>query len=185
MEYEVENKFPVADLSETERRLDEMKAEFESDVVQVDTYFSHPARDFATTDEAIRIRRVGEENFLTYKGPKIDHTTKTRREIELPIASGERGALDWTSMLEALGFRSVTEVRKRRRHMRVTWERSSIGVALDEVNGLGAFVELEILADDRGLSEARTRIAGLAKALGLAASERRSYLELLLDRKDR
>ena len=49
---------------------------------QVDTYFSHPARDFAATDEALRIRSIDQENFVTYKGPKLDATTKTRREID-------------------------------------------------------------------------------------------------------
>jgi adenylate cyclase class 2 len=52
---------------------------------------------------------------------------------------------------------------------------------LDEVEGLGAFVELELAADESGLEEAKSRIASLALELGLSDSERRSYLELLLD----
>ena len=67
----------------------ELGATIEPPVVQVDQYFAHPARDFAQTDEALRLRRVGKQNFITYKGSKIDATTKTRREIELPLAPGE------------------------------------------------------------------------------------------------
>jgi adenylate cyclase class 2 len=182
MQYEVENKYPVADLAEAERRLSEINAAIGADVRQVDIYFAHPARDFSTTDEAIRIRRVGEENFLTYKGPKIDSTTKTRREIELPITLGDQGVLDWTSMLKALGFQVVAEVRKRRRQLRATWNGTPVEIALDEVEGLGTFVELEILADARSLSEARKYLTELSQKLKLASPERRSYLELLLDR---
>ena len=46
-----------------------------------DHYFNGHDRDFHQTDEAFRIRRMGEKNFLTYKGPKRDTDTKTRIEI--------------------------------------------------------------------------------------------------------
>ncbi|MEC7978814.1 MAG: class IV adenylate cyclase, partial [Planctomycetota bacterium] len=52
---------------------------------QVDHYFNHPERDFAATDEAFRIRIEGAEACLTYKGPKLDAETKTRREVEVPL----------------------------------------------------------------------------------------------------
>ena len=85
-------------------------------------------------------------------------------------------------MLAALGFSSVAELRKRRRLASVPWRGATIEAALDEVEGLGAFVELELTADEGGIEEARTRIASLASRLGLSNSERRSYLELLLER---
>jgi len=78
MQFEVEQKFPVADLADVENRLAALGATFVDEVVQVDRYFAHPSRDFAKTDEAIRIRQVGDANFITYNGPKIDTTTKTR-----------------------------------------------------------------------------------------------------------
>jgi adenylate cyclase class 2 len=182
MKFEVENKFPVADLSDFERRLSAMDADIDPPILQVDTYFAHPERDFAATDEALRIRRVGDDNFITYKGPKIDATTKTRREIELPIASGDRGAADWTALLEVLGFRAVAEVRKRRRPVKIRWDGQPVHGALDEVDNLGSFVELEIVADAAHVSEARNHLTSLARHLGLSKPERRSYLELLLAR---
>ena len=57
-------------------------------VDQEDTYFSHPARDFAVTNEAFRIRRLGDENRITYKGPRRSGPTKTREEIEIPFQAG-------------------------------------------------------------------------------------------------
>ena len=54
----------------------------------------------------MRIRRVGNFHCVTYKGPKVDKTTKTRIEIELPLP-GEQGTLaDWKRLLAVLGFTS-------------------------------------------------------------------------------
>ena len=83
-------------------------------------------------------------------------------------------------MLEALGFSRVADVRKRRVHSTLSWEGREIGVALDEIEGLGSFVELEIIVDEPEVDAARGCLALLARRVGLTASERRSYLELLL-----
>jgi adenylate cyclase class 2 len=53
--------------------------------------------------------------------------------------------------------------------------------ALDDVEGVGTFVELELRADEKSVDEARRAIATLAAELDLGPSERRSYLEMLLD----
>ncbi len=59
------------------------------------------------------------------------------------------------------------------------WDRS-VEVALDDVERVGQFVELELSADEAGVAAARDCLAALAAELGLSAHERRSYLELLL-----
>jgi adenylate cyclase class 2 len=51
---------------------------------------------------------------------------------------------------------------------------------LDEVERVGRFAELEILAPEEHLDSARTVLLSTAAALGLTQSERRSYLEMLL-----
>jgi predicted adenylyl cyclase CyaB len=55
-----------------------------------------------------------------------------------------------------------------------------VETAIDDVHGLGSFVELELTASESELDEGRACIQSLAKSLELTASERRSYLELLL-----
>jgi adenylate cyclase class 2 len=164
------------------QKIAELGAAFASPVEQVDRYFGHPARDFAQTDEALRIRRIGEENRITYKGPKIDTATKTRRELELPLASGAQALEDFSTLLEALGFRRVAEVRKLRRVAVLHWKGCEVEAALDDVTQVGRFVELELSADEAGLDAARECLGSLAAKLGLEASERRSYLEMLLAR---
>ncbi|HVU90195.1 MAG TPA: class IV adenylate cyclase [Pirellulales bacterium] len=180
MNYEVEQKFPLSDVAACEARLADLGAIVGAAVTQADRYFNHPGRDFAKTDEALRIRSVGEKNFVTYKGPKIDATTKTRREIELAIPSGDEGAHQFAELLAALGFREVATVRKRRRTAHFDWEGWASEVALDDVEGVGQFCEIELTADEAMLPAARAALGSLAKRLRLQAPERRSYLELLL-----
>jgi adenylate cyclase class 2 len=179
--FEVEQKFPVADLAALEARLAAMGATVGESQAEVDLYFAHPARDFAQTDEALRIRRKGRANFLTYKGPKVDTTTKTRREVELPLGPDEESATAWVGLLKLLYFTPVAEVCKTRRKARVSWQGRQVEASLDEVERLGTFAELELVVDEDDLGPAKACIASLAAALGLVVSQRRSYLELLLE----
>jgi adenylate cyclase class 2 len=179
MNYEVEMKFPVSDEAALEARLAELGATISAPQAERDVYFAHPARDFAHTDEALRVRRKGPANFLTYKGPKLDTTTKTRHEIDLPLPPDEETAQAWTGLLDALGFTVAGEVRKSRRKAHVPWQGRRVEVSLDEVERLGTFVELELVVEPAEAEAAKRCIASLAERLQLEKSERRSYLELL------
>ena len=46
-------------------RLSALGCQWNAALEQVDRYSAHPARDFAETDEALRLRRVGDENRVT------------------------------------------------------------------------------------------------------------------------
>jgi len=179
MHFEVEQKFRVREPAALLDKLAARQVRLGEPETQVDRYYAHPARDFAQTDEALRIRRIGQANYVTYKGPKLDATTKTRRELELPLAPGDAGAAGFADLLEALGFRTVTEVRKRR-HAQIPWQGRSVELAFDEVDEVGSFAELEILANAADLDAAKACLASLASELDLKDGERRSYLELLL-----
>lgn len=178
---EVEIKFRVSDLSAVERALRQLGARFGESHEQVDRYFAHPARDFAQSDEALRMRLSAGSWCVTYKGPKLDRQTKTRREIELPLAGGDEGAAQFAELLAALSFRPVLEVCKQRREAQLNWHEAEITVALDRVDRVGEFVELEIISPEQDLDANRARVMSLAAQLGLSDTERRSYLELLLD----
>lgn len=166
LEIEVKARIPDEDALQ---RLEEYIAGWESlpERHQWDTYFSHPCRDFAESDEALRIRRQDEECYLTYKGPKKDDFSKTRKEIEVPTSEGI-GAL-----LESLGFSEVHTVSKTRRPFR----KGSIMLFLDEVEGLGSFLEIESLSGEDVSAE---DLLGILHDMGLE-SETRSYLELLME----
>jgi adenylate cyclase class 2 len=183
MKWEVEQKFPLDDVPATKARLLALGTRFSDPIQQSDRYFNHPSRDFRSTDEALRLRQIGAENFITYKGPKIDQDTKTRRELELPLPPGPQIAQELADLLTVLGFQPVATVRKTRRSGNLTWEGYAVEVALDEVQAVGSYLELEIMADDSTLDGAKTSLQRLSKHLNLGPSERRSYLEMLLERK--
>jgi adenylate cyclase class 2 len=183
MHFEVEQKFPLADSAATERRLRELGARDGDSMTQVDQYFNHPARDFASTDEALRIRQIGDANFVTYKGPKLDATTKTRKELELPLPAGTQAAESFAELLVALGFRPVAAVRKQRRTLHLHWQGRDAEIALDQVDGVGTFIEIELSATDVDLEAAKSCLTSLAAELHLKNAERRSYLELLIGAK--
>jgi adenylate cyclase class 2 len=179
---EVEMKFPVADFAPLERCLAEWGARADASRQDADHYVNAPDRDFAKTDEALRLRRTGPASFVTYKGPKCDAQTKTRTEIEVPLAEGDAAADGFLRVLSHLGYRPVAVVRKRRRIFHLEWASFPLEICLDEVEGLGRFVELEILTPEERLEEARAAVLRLATVLGLTVSERRSYLDLLLEK---
>ena len=183
MNYEVEQKFRISDAKSLEERLSGMGITLDVPIAQVDRYFAHPARDFSQTDEALRIRSVGQDNYVTYKGPKIDAITKTRREIELPIESGSEAAVRFAELLEALGFCPVAAVRKQRRCVVAPWRNQNVAVSLDSVDSLGDFAELELTSTESGIERARETILSLAQELSLSQVERGSYLELVLEKK--
>lgn len=185
MSLEVELKFPLADpdIVETLRRkLAALGAEPGEPFDQRDIYLAHPSRDFAQTDEAFRIRCVGDDNFLTYKGPLLDAVAKTRHEIEIATAAGAVACEQLQEMLTLLSFRPVRDVVKRREPFFLLWQDRDVEIVLDNVRDLGWFAELEIIAEDSDRDAARECLFALSKELGLGKSERRSYLRLLLEK---
>lgn len=148
-------------------------------VEQTDTYFDAPHRDFEARDEALRIRAErtdGEtQAFLTYKGPRIEEASKTRREVETTVGSAEAGG----DVFAALGFEPAATVEKTRDRYRL----GGFTVSLDSVSGLGEFVEIEAEAREAAVEETRTRAESVLVDLGLDPSGgiRTSYLGLLLE----
>ena len=177
--YEVEVKVP-ADHAAVREKLSARNAEPIDHVTQVDTYYDAPHREFAETDEALRVREEtprDDQSFteLTYKGPLEDEASKTRREIETAVEDVEAmGAI-----LEALGFEAAAEVRKERERFAL----DGYTVTLDSVDGLGEFVEVETEAED--IDPAREGAFDVLDALGLDPDDqiRTSYLGLLLERR--
>ncbi len=180
MIYEVEQKFRAAH-GELSPELARRGIVWRDTIEQRDVYFNHPQRDFAQTDEALRVRSVGATHCITYKGPRLDRATKTRRELELPLPTGASTAEGFYELLSALGFRRTAEVKKSRREGTLAFQGRAIEVALDTVTGIGEFVELELAVEQAELTAAQACIVALSTELGLTASERRSYLEMVLE----
>jgi adenylate cyclase class 2 len=135
-----------------------------------DLYFNSPVRDFKRSDEALRIRIKEGGARLTYKGPKLDSTTKSRLELTARIDDMPQ----MQEILQALGFVLSAQVKKRRSKYRY----QDVTIAVDEVDDLGCYVEVE--GQGTGdYEQVRQKVVYVMRQLGLTQSIRSSYLELL------
>jgi adenylate cyclase, class 2 len=183
MGYEVEIKFRVRDHEDLRRRLAAMGASAEPEITQEDTYFAHPSRDFAHTDEALRVRQAGSRNWVTYKGPKHGGPTKTREELDVPFAEGGEHHASLCVVFKKLGFKPVMVVRKTRTPYHLSAHGRALEIGLDLSSDLGAFAEVETLAADASdLPSAQQAVLAAAADLGLTDVEPRSYLRMTLER---
>lgn len=176
-----------ADHSEVAESLERAGAEFVTEYEQHDTYFSAPHRDFAETDEALRTRYEDGTEYITYKGPKLDTETKAREEHETTVGDGDTAR----SLFVSLGFEEFGQVKKHRR----VYGLDGVKVTLDEVEGLGEFIEVEIEGEvedptsegEKDHEERRELLHSVLKKLGVDPEDsiRDSYLELLYRKSQR
>jgi len=182
MQLEVEVKAYAVDLAEIINKLEAGGAKFISDQLEIDDYYSHPSRDFGQTDEALRLRTVqtlseccGELVEFTYKGPKIDSGSKTREEYSINL----KDIHSMSKILEKLDFKLIMTVEKSRK----VYNHLGFTICLDDIAGLGTFVEIEkiIHSEDEMENVISEMKSILVEKFGLERFERRSYLELLMD----
>lgn len=138
-----------------------------------DVYFIHPARDFGRTDEALRLRKKEDGAELAYKGPRLPSATgKSREEITLRVED----PLSAQRIVERLGFKEGFTVRKRRE----SYLYDKLRIELDWVEGLGEFVEVEVLTES--VERTHALLDQVTKELGLDQPEQMTYLELLMEK---
>lgn len=191
---EVEQKFRLHDPVAYEQQLIQMGADAGPIQRHADTYYRHPARDFAATREALRIRRVitlpGHrdpagaetcETLVTYKGPYLTTGVKARPELEWGLEPSDPKGERMAALLGHLGFSESLTVRKTRRSFFLQRCGREMAITIDDAEHLGTFTEIETLAPDRQMVEAcRDLITEMATQLGLHQPEPRSYLAMAL-----
>ncbi len=172
---EVEVKLKIKDPEEARKKIAEV-AEFVKKSVEIDTYFNFDCeggccRNFAETDEAVRLRRKDDKCYLTYKGPKVMiGGVKAREEIEFEVGDCEKA----TEFLKKLCLKPVIQVKKVREY----WKAGETTITLDEVEGLGTFVEIEAFGEG-----AEEKVKKLAKQLFPDAEVvEKTYLEMIAEK---
>lgn len=147
---EVEIKLPVHRRASIEHGLCGLGFQPGHLVRESDIYFTSPFHDFMHSDEALRIRKsedyssASSVSHLTYKGPKLDAVSSARKELETKIGDPDV----CREILLSLGYKELAPVRKLRQY----YHRDCMTACVDQVEGLGSFLELEIIVeteDDR------------------------------------
>jgi len=114
MHREVEVKFSISEPSRIREKLLELGATYVDTVDQADIYYQHPCKNFAETDEALRLRennsKSGKSIELTYKGPKRGGWAKDRVEIVSRVVD----SVEMQEILEMHGVKAVERILKHR-----------------------------------------------------------------------
>lgn len=172
---EIEVKVPVTNLHEIKDKIMKLGGKLTLKDQQIDIYLQHPCRDFEKTDEALRIRKTSGKNYLTYKGPRTKSKLKARLEIEVEISNIN----SIEEILSKLGFKPFIKIVKKRE----IWTINNIKINLDEVEGLGRYIEVEITS--KNVKEAEKAIFELLEKLGIDKKSivKKTYFEMIKETK--
>lgn len=180
---EVEVKIFINNISDLEHDLITLGFEKGELWTEKDVYFDNEARQITNADGALRIRSCENmqdhksQAYLTYKGPKMDDVSMTRNEFETEIFSVDNGK----EILNALGYTFAFQVNKNRQY----YYYQDISACIDQVLGLGDFLELEILvAKEEEKTEALERLLNIICQLGYQKDDLicSSYLSMLINK---
>ncbi|WP_423792250.1 class IV adenylate cyclase [Methanocaldococcus indicus] len=171
--FEIEVKAKIDNKEEIIKKLKSLNFSFVKKEYQEDIYFNGIDRDFKETDEALRIRDVCGNYYLTYKGPKLDKISKSREEIEVRIEDKEK----MKNILKKLGFKEVRVIKKCRE---IYKKDNNITVCIDDVEGLGTFIELEKEAEEYNKNDVQ-ELLNLLELLNISKENiiTKSYLEMM------
>ena len=178
---EIEVKLRIKDVAVLEKKLLEQGYKLIETLRETDTYFDGGINGIKKSGQALRVRRTvncvtgKEQSAITFKGEKIDAVSMARLELETVVESGEAAE----RILCALGFYPVQPIVVK---IRKILRNGDICACLDDVQGLGTFLELEIMAEsEEARPAALERIAGILNNIGYTMDDttRMSYLSQL------
>ncbi|MFX1503089.1 MAG: class IV adenylate cyclase [Promethearchaeota archaeon] len=192
---EVEIKVRISNPEIIRKKFEEKNGVYKISLEHEDTYYNLPIglRDFKRTDEALRLRKSVEFNknnenkerkinfYITYKGKKMDKSTKTREEIDIKIDDIESMKL----LFKELGFRDIFTIRKVRELYEFEYEDYQIEALIDYIPILEQyFIEVEYLSDSsEKLNDIREVLFEFLSLFGIKREQsiKKSYLELILE----
>lgn len=193
---EVEIKVKISNPELILKKFEENNGIYKISLIHEDTYFNMPKglRDFKKTDEALRLRKSIEFSkidaskgkiityYITYKGKKIDESTKTREEIEVKINDFK----SMSTLLKALGFQEVFTVKKERELYQFEFKNYHIEALIDYLPILNQyFIEVEFLLDSsENIEDSKEVLFDFLSMFGIKKEQsiRKSYLELITEK---
>ena len=149
-------------------------------IKESDYYFDNEVHEIRNNDQALRIRCSHDlvtdiqQNFVTFKGPKMDDISMTRKEIEIKIDNADA----CIEIFSSLGYKNVYPVIKERQY----YHKESMTACIDQVEKLGCFLELEIIVENESeKNNALGQIISTIESFGYSKQEilRKSYLSML------
>ena len=147
---EIEQKFYFKDIKSlydllSKNNLTKKESENISDS---DEYFTDIDSEYIKNRTCLRIRKTNNKNMeITFKGKSINFSNfyaKSENNINIDINDYS----NLVDMLGSLGFYSYTTVTKSREVYNKTENNIEYNVMIDKVEGIGSFIEFELLSDE-------------------------------------
>lgn len=162
---EIEVKIKIGEIKALDERLIEKGAKLEKPRLREENiFYDFPSQILFKKGQAIRLRKVNNKYFLTFKGPQQkSRRFKIRQEFESEVKNGKH----FKKILKSLGLIPCFQYRK----YRTTFRKKRLKICLDETSA-GNYLELE---------GERNEIVRFAQALGFSKAEfiKLDYIQLI------
>lgn len=130
------------------------------EVEETDTYFTDKDKEFVRTRTCLRIRRIDSKYMeLTYKAKSSQDTERYgKKEVNIQIKPTDYE--DLVTVLSGLGYIKYVEFTKYRKVYSKKENNVEYNIMLDNIKGIGDFVEFEIIThEDVSNSEREKKLA--------------------------
>jgi len=134
---EKELKFKLSNIDPIIKKIKELGFEELGENEQEDIYFDSIDNKLLKEGKALRIRKEGNRFYLTFKSKALSRKPKIRKEINIEL--NETQVIKLKEILKSLGYNEVLKIIKKRRE----FKRKDFRIAIDKVEGLGVFLEIE------------------------------------------
>ena len=166
MRKEIEVKAKLNNSEEVISKLKELGCVLSEPIIQHDIIFvdnNYGVVDkFQPDKNLLRIRESSGKFILTLKQPKSNEQDAIEHETEI------KNFGEMKEILEHMGLHEAVQVHKTRRKTHYNdWE-----ICLDEVEGLGSFIEVEKIADNPDVEAVQNELFDFLKSLGIKPEDR-------------
>ena len=176
---EVETKVKVFDLEKCKNKIVEI-SKYKGRQIKIDDYYTlENLKNYPK--KSLRIRNHDGKWEINFK-KRIDYKNGiyAKKETEFNVKNSE----DFLKLIEDFGFKKWL----RKEKITYLYEiKNNFHIELNEVKGLGWFMEIEYLTDEKGINKARNEISNLMNKLGIERKliVKEGYTKLLWDKKKR
>jgi adenylate cyclase class 2 len=164
MKLEIEVKAKVRDFEIIKNKLKEIGCVFFEPIIQNDYIYNQKGVDFKNHSHNTPVLRIREQN------GKIIFTLKKNRSSELDCIEKEIEVSNKDTLkeiFELLDYEKIVEVHKKR----IKTDYKDYEICLDEVSGLGSYIEVEKMSDEDG-EKVQNELFEFLQTLGVSKGDR-------------
>jgi len=176
---EVEAKIGIKDPKEFRSKIIKI-AKFATKEKRVDDYYTlEPKGKYPK--KSLRVRKLGGHYEVNIKN-KISYVKGVHAKREVELNSSEKDLDTFLSIIKDFGFRKWLRKEKVTELYKI---KNNFSIEINNVKGLGWFLEVEYLTKQSGIAKARREVVRVIKKLGVKEKDiiKNGYTKMLWDKK--